>query len=384
MTGLATALPDIEPARLVFTRNSNPKPPPESSKLVWGRIFTDHMLMIKWNALSGWADPHILPYGPLSLEPSSSVLHYAQTIFEGLKAYRDEDGKITLFRPDMNMKRMNRSAARIALPGFDGDALQKLIMKLIEIDAHWVPQLPGHSLYIRPTLIGNQPTLGVAPPTDALLFVICSPVGPYYPNGFKPVSLYGTTEFVRAAPGGTGSYKLGVNYAPGIIPQKLAAKQGYAQNLWLWGPDHLLTEVGTMNVLAVFKKDDGSIELATPPLEDVILPGITRDSVLELARAHASGSLSLDGLPKNFTVTERPISMKEVKAASENGTLVEIFGAGTAAVITTVDRIGYLGEDVIVPVGEDGLGPVSRVILREITGRQIGKIPSSWSVVVKE
>ncbi|KAG6902821.1 hypothetical protein C0995_011308 [Termitomyces sp. Mi166 len=343
---------------------------------------TDHMLTIPWNAISGWGVPQIKPYSPLTLEPSSTVLHYAQTIFEGMKAYRQEDGKVTLFRPDMNMKRMNNSALRIALPTFDGDALLELIKELIRIDKHWIPKEPGHSLYIRPTLIGTQKAIGVGPPTEALLFVICSPVGPYYPKGFKPVALYGTTEYIRAAPGGTGAYKLGVNYAPGVMPQKEAAAKGYVQNLWLHGPEHHLTEVGTMNMFVVFRKENGAIELVTPPLDGMILPGVTRDSVLALARDHISGKNPLPNLPDNLIVSERPVTMKEVKDASESGTLVELFGAGTAAVISPVDRIGYLGEDVHIPTGKDGMGLVSRPIWTELVGRQTGTIPSEWSVEV--
>lgn len=384
MTGELTSLPDIEPARLTVTRNPNPRPPPPSSSLVFGQVFTDHMLTIPWSANHGWKAPTIQPYGPLALDPSCTVFHYAQTLFEGMKAYRDENGKVTMFRPDMNMKRMNTSAERIALPTFNGDALLELIKELIRIDKHWIPREPGHSLYVRPTMIGTQKAIGVGPPNEALLFVICSPVGPYYPQGFKPVALYGTTEFIRAAPGGTGGFKLGANYAPAVVPQKSAAEKGYAQNLWLHGPEHYLTEVGTMNMFVVFKTPDGGLELVTPPLDGMILPGVTRDSVLALARGHASKTLPLKDLPDNLKVSERPVTMPEVKAASKNGTLVELFGAGTAAVISPVDRIGYQGEDVMVPTGPDGMGPVARVIWRELVGRQMGTIPSEWSVTVSE
>ncbi|KAI5123590.1 hypothetical protein M0805_003408 [Coniferiporia weirii] len=384
MTGEFTSLPDIEPNRLQIVRNANPRPTPPTSSLVFGQVFTDHMLTIPWSAAKGWDAPQILPYGPLSLEPSCTVLHYAQTLFEGMKAYRDENGKVSLFRPDMNMKRMVTSAKRIALPTFNGDALLELIKELVRIDKHWIPQVSGHSLYIRPTLIGTQKAIGVGPPNEALLFVICSPVGPYYPQGFKPVALYGTTEFSRASPGGTGGYKLGANYAPGVVPQKTAAEKGYAQNLWLYGPEHYLTEVGTMNMFIVFRKDNGALELVTPPLDGMILPGITRDSVLALAREHASGANTLSELTSELIVSERPVTMSEVKAASSAGTLVELFGSGTAAVISPVDRIGYLGEDVLVPTGPDGMGPVSRVIWRELVGRQFGTIPSEWSVTVSD
>ncbi|KAK7064434.1 branched-chain-amino-acid aminotransferase [Favolaschia claudopus] len=385
MTGeLMPSTPDIQPHRVEILRNANPATPPPAHTLVFGHTFTDHMLAIPWDAVSGWGTPEIKPYGPLQLEPSSTVLHYAQTIFEGMKAYRAEDGKVSLFRPDMNMKRFNSSARRLALPTFNGEALLDLIKHLIRIDQHWVPKEPGHSLYVRPTLIGTQKAIGVGPPNEALLFVIMSPVGPYYASGFKPVSLYGTTEYVRAAPGGTGAYKLGVNYAPGVLPQKSVAALGYSQNLWLHGPEHELTEVGTMNMFVVFSKDDGTIELVTPPLDGMILPGVTRDSVLTLAREHVSGKKRLQGLPDKLIVSERTVTMKEVKAAVAAGQLVEMFGAGTAAVISPVDRIGYMGEDVLIPTGEDGMGQISRPVWVELIGRQWGTIPSEWSVPVTE
>ncbi|CAE6469562.1 unnamed protein product [Rhizoctonia solani] len=384
MTGEPTALPDIESSQLKIYKNTNPRTPPKSSSLVFGHTFTDHMISIPWTAISGWGTPTIIPYGPLALDPSCTVLHYAQTVFEGMKAYRDEHNKVTMFRPDMNMKRMNRSAARISLPTFNGDEFLEVIKTLVKLDSHWIPQEPGHSLYIRPTMIGTQRALGVAPPTEALLFVICSPVGPYYKNGFKPVRLLATANFIRAAPGGTGGYKLGANYAPGVVPQVLAAKEGYDQNLWLLGEEHYLTEVGTMNLLVVFKHPDGTTELATPPLEDVILPGVTRDSILALARDHESGKARIPGLPDNLKVSERHIKMAEVKAAAESGNLLEAFGAGTAAIVCPVKAIGYQGKDINIPVGDEGMGPICKGILDQIVARQMGTVESDWSVVVTE
>ncbi|KAF8707637.1 class-IV pyridoxal-phosphate-dependent aminotransferase family, partial [Rhizoctonia solani] len=356
------------------------------------------MITIPWTVISGWGTPKIIPYAPLSLDPSCTVLHYAQTVFEGMKAYRDENNKVTMFRPDMNMKRMNRSAARISLPvcrfcsptysqiskkkfqTFDGEEMLEIIKTLVKLDSHWIPQEPGH--------IGTQRALGVAPPTEALMFVICSPVGPYYKNGFKPVRLLATSNFIRAAPGGTGGYKLGANYAPGVVPQVLAAKEGYDQNLWLLGDEHYLTEVldqvGTMNLLVVFKHPDGTTELATPPLEDVILPGVTRDSILALARDHESGKARIPGLPNDLKVRERHIKMEEVKAAAESGNLLEVFGAGTAAIVCPVKAIGYQGKDIDIPVGDQGMGPVCKAILDQIVARQMGTVESDWSVVVTE
>ena len=229
------------------------------------------------------------------------------------------------------------------------------------------------SAHTTPT--ASSPSLSTEPPnTFALPQEVRTLFRILHPKKEKKIKLMSKT--------GTGAFKLGVNYAPGILPQKEAAKQGYAQNLWLHGPEHLLTEVGTMNMFVVFRKPDGSHELVTPPLDGMILPGVTRDSVLTLAREHNSGKYTIPGLPANLTVSERPVSMKEVKEASLNGSLVELFGAGTAAVISPVDKIGYLGEDVHVPTGPDGMGPISRPIWKELVGRQTGAIKSDWSVVI--
>jgi len=282
------------------------------------------------------------------------------------------------------MARMNLSAQRLALPTFDGTALLDLIKELIRLDRHWIPQENGHSMYIRPVMIGTQNTVGISPPDSALLFVICSPVGPYYPDGFKPVALYGTTDYVRAYPGGTGQYKIGANYAPAVFPQKQAAALGYVQNLWLSGPEHSLTEVGTMNLFVVFRQEDGTLELVTPPLDGMILPGVTRDSVLALARSHAARTLRIPNLTTKLAVSERGVTMKEVSEAVQSGRLVEMFGAGTAAIVSPVNKIGYQGRDIEIPVEEDGMGPVSRPIWTELVGRQTGEIESDWSVVVCE
>ncbi|KAF8307531.1 branched-chain amino acid aminotransferase II [Clavulina sp. PMI_390] len=382
MTGELTALPNIDERNVVIERSKSPKTPPLAKNLSFGKTFTDHMLSVEWSALTGWGTPRIHPYGPLGLEPSATVFHYAQTLFEGLKAYRDENGKVTLFRPDMNMKRMNKSAERIALPTFNGDAVVELMKKLVAMDAHWIPQEPGHSLYIRPTLIGTQTALGVGPSSTALLFVICCPVGPYYKGGFKPVKLLATTEFVRAFPGGTGGYKLGANYGPSVVPQVKAAKEGYDQILWLSGEDDELTEVGTMNLFICLKGENDTIELLTPPLGDVILPGITRDSVISIAKEHISGKKKIPGLPDNLVFSERKINMGELVKAGKEGRLLEVFGSGTAAVVCPVDQIGYRGETIHIPTGEAGLPPITKGLLNEIWGRQLGTIESDWSVVV--
>lgn len=254
---------------------------------------------------------------------------------------------------------------------------------MVDIDSHWVPEKEGYSLYLRPTLIGTEPSLGVGATSEALLYVIMSPVGPYYSSGVKPVALEANPNRVRAWPGGSGDAKLGANYGPCIIAQREAATKGYQQNLWLFGDEHYLTEVGTMNLFVVLKRDDGSLDVVTPPLNGMILPGVTRDSVLCLLRSHESGESTLPNLPK-IHVAEREMKMQELVDAAEQSKLVEVFGAGTAAVISPVDRIGYLGKDIEVPVTKSGFGPVAEVVLDRLSAIQWGKVEHPWSVPVKE
>ena len=374
-----TDISPLDSSRLEFEQNPNPRKRPPANELVFGKTFTNHMLSIPWNASTGWGAPKIHAYGPLQMDPSCVVLHYAPTLFEGLKAYKDPKGQVLLFRPDKNMARMNRSAHRLMLPTFESDELIKLIKKLVETDQEWVPSEPGYSLYIRPTLIGTANSLGVGANTEALLFVILSPVGNYYASGIKPVSLEANPDYVRAWPGGTGDAKIGANYGPCILPQMEAASRGYQQNLWLFGDDHKLTEVGTMNMFIVLRQSDGSLEVVTPPLNGMILPGVTRDSIVELLQAHARGETVLDGLSAKVQMNEREITMGEVQEAAQQGRLVEIFGAGTAAVVSPVDCIGYLGKDIKVPTGENGFGPVSEVVLNKLKAIQWGHEDHPWS-----
>ncbi|CAO1614242.1 unnamed protein product [Sympodiomycopsis kandeliae] len=385
MTGelAPSSLHGLDSSKVQYQKVAKPGMPPPSESLVFGASFSDHMLTVPWNSASGWADPKIQPYGPFTLDPSSVIFHYGPSLFEGMKAYKDKQGRLRLFRPDMNMRRMNLSADRLVLPTFDGAELTTLIKKLVALDSQWVPDAPGHSLYIRPTLIGTQAALGVNQTSDALLFVITSPVGPYYKTGFKPVSLEADPEKVRAWPGGTGQYKLGGNYAPGIKPQMEAATRGYQQNLWLFGEQGWLTEVGTMNLFVAIKGDDGVTELVTPPLNGMILPGVTRDSILALARGHANGSNKVEGLTENIRVVEREMSIHEVISHSEKGNLLEMFGAGTAAIISPVERVGYKGRDITVPTGTGGAGPIAQAMLAKIDAIQRGTEEHPWSVIVE-
>ncbi|CCD27188.1 branched-chain-amino-acid transaminase BAT2 NDAI_0J02960 [Naumovozyma dairenensis CBS 421] len=369
----------LDASKLKVTPTSHPTQLKSNDQLIFGKTFTDHMLTIEWTAEKGWDIPEIKPYGNLSLDPSAVVFHYAFELFEGLKAYRTDDHKITMFRPDMNMIRMNKSASRICLPNFDPEELIKLIGKLIEQDKHLVPEGKGYSLYIRPTLIGTTASLGVSTPDRALLYVICSPVGPYYKTGFKAVRLEATDYATRAWPGGVGDKKLGANYAPCVLPQLQAAERGYQQNLWLFGPEHNITEVGTMNAFFVFKDNKtGKKELVTAPLDGTILEGVTRDSILQLARER------LD--PNEWDINERYCTIDEVASRSKTGELVEAFGSGTAVVVSPIKEIGWRGEDIQVPLtpGEQ-TGPLTKQVAEWVAAIQYGKeAHGNWSKVIAD
>ncbi|KAL5362803.1 aminotransferase [Aspergillus floccosus] len=365
----------VDPSKLTITKTTTPKELTPAKDLVFGKTFTDHMLSIEWTAANGWQTPRIVPYQNLSLDPSACVFHYAFECFEGMKAYKDSKGQIRLFRPDKNMERLNKSTSRIALPTIDGDALTKLIGELVKLDNRFIPDARGYSLYLRPTVIGTQNTLGVGPPGSALLFVIASPVGPYYPTGFKAISLEATDYAVRAWPGGVGDKKLGANYAPCIVPQLKAASRGFQQNLWLFGEEEYVTEVGTMNLFIALKNKDGQKELVTAPLDGTILEGVTRDSVLGLARERL--------VPKGWTVSERKIRMSEIAEASEEGRLIEVFGSGTAAIVSPVRSISYRGKSVDCGLKEnEEAGEIASQMKNWIEGIQYGDEEHPWSYVL--
>ncbi|KAI9485823.1 MAG: aminotransferase [Benjaminiella poitrasii] len=365
----------LSASKLKIKKTDALKPLIANNELVFGKNFTDHMITANWNEKEGWAAPEIRPFENLSLAPSAVVFHYASECFEGMKAYKDKNGKIRLFRPDMNMARMNRSTARIALPQFDGDELVKLISEYLKLDERWIPSEKGYSLYLRPTMIGTQEMLGVNPPSQAMLFVIGCPVGPYYKTGFNAVRLLATTEYVRAWPRGTGAAKIGGNYAPGLLPQSLAAAQGYQQNLWLFGEQHQLTEVGTMNLFILLKNDKGDLELITPPLDGSILPGVTRDSIIGLAKEW-----------NEFEVKERGMTMPELRDLVKAGRVVEMFGAGTACVVSPIKEIGYMGEDIKIPLDPNDptsqAGPYTKRFNDAISAIQYGEVEHPWSVVI--
>jgi branched-chain amino acid aminotransferase len=323
----------------------------------------------------GWHAPRITPYQNLSLDPACSVFHYALEAFEGMKAYKSPDGELRLFRPDKNMARFNRSAARIALPTFSAEQLTSLISTFVKLESRFIPAERGYSLYLRPTLIGTQRTLGVGPPGSALLYLIASPVGPYHPTGFKAIKLEATESAVRAWPGGVGDRKLGANYAPCIVPHIEAAKRGFQQNLWLFGEEQYVTEVGIMNMFVAWRRADGRKELVTAPLDGTILDGVTRDSVLSLARERLE--------PEGWLVSERRFTMPEMARASDEGRLIEAFGAGTAAVVSPIRAVSWRGRTVDCGLAEhEDAGEVALTMKRWIEARQYGDEKHDWGYVV--
>jgi branched-chain amino acid aminotransferase len=348
--------------QLTITRTETLKPKPDENQLGFGTLFTDHMLNVDYTPDRGWHDPRIEPYAPISMDPATMFLHYGQGVFEGLKAYHTDSGGIQLFRPGENIKRMNRSCRRMCMPELDPHFALESLKALIAVEKDWVPKAPGTSLYVRPTMIATDPFLGVRASHTYRYFIILSPVGAYYPEGFNPVKILVTKDYVRAVRGGVGEAKTPGNYAASLLAGQKAHDEGYTQVLWLDGVEQkYLEEVGAMNIFFVI---DG--EIVTPELNGSILPGITRKSVIELARKWGD------------PVSERKISIDELMAANEQGKLQEAFGAGTAAVISPVGEIKY-GERMI-SIAEGKVGPVARKYYDAITDIQYGKAedPLGW------
>jgi len=333
------------------------KAKPDGANLGFGRLFSDHMFTMRYSHGVGWHDPEIKKYQDFSMAPSAMCLHYGQAIFEGLKAYRGADDRIFLFRPQDNLRRMNVSAARLCMPELDIEQALVAMKELVRLDQEWVPRSPGATLYIRPTMIATEAALGVRPAKEYLFFIILSPVGAYYPEGFNPVKIYVSDNYVRAVRGGVGAIKTAGNYAASIKAAMEAQALGYTQVLWLDAIEHrYIEEVGTMNIF--FKIND---QLITPPLAGSILPGITRDSVIQLAKDWG------------IDVQERPISIDEVVAANENGTLAEVFGTGTAAVISPVGSLYYQGQTITLNQGRTGA--LSQKMFDVLQGIQYGQHP---------
>lgn len=343
-------------------QSEQPKTKPDQEKLSFGIHFSDHMFNMDYHPDKGWHDPRIEPYGPLVLDPATMVLHYGQGIFEGLKAYRTGDGHIQMFRPQENFKRLNHSARKLCIPQLDEAFALDALKELLKIEKQWVPSAPGTSLYIRPTVIATDPFLGVRASHTYRFYIILSPVGAYYPEGFNPVKIMVTRDHVRAVRGGVGDTKTLGNYAASLLAGEQAHKAGYTQVLWLDGVEQkYVEEVGAMNIFFVI---DG--EIITPMLSGSILPGITRDSVIEL------------GKHWGMNVSERKISIDEVVSAHQAGKLSEIFGSGTAAVISPVGELKY--EDTILQVGDGHVGPVARKFFDAIMDIQYGRAedPLKW------
>lgn len=334
--------------------------PQDESKLGFGHLFTDHMFVMEYHEGKGWHDARIVPYGPIPMDPAASCLHYAQEIFEGMKAYRTAGGQIQFFRPDENFKRLNSSCERLVIPKIDEGFALEALKKLVTIDKDWVPSAPGTSLYIRPFIIANQEVLGVHPSLSYIYCVILSPSGAYYASGLNPVKIYVETQFVRVTKGGMGQVKTGGNYAASLLAQEEAEKQGYSQVLWLDGVERkYIEEVGSMNV---FFKING--EIITPALTGSILPGITRKSVIEMLK-----SWGLD-------VSERLLSLEELMEAAEKGTLEEAWGTGTAAVISPIGEL-KCGEKHVV-INQNEIGAVSQRLYDTLTGIQWGNLPDTF------
>jgi branched-chain amino acid aminotransferase len=346
------------------TRTTHPKARPADDALRFGDVFSDHMFLMEYDEGRGWHDPRIVPYAPFSLDPACCVLHYAQAVFDGLKAFRGVDGKIRIFRGDRHAARLNRSCEQLCIPALDPKLVEESFTALVGTDAAWVPAKRGTALYIRPTVIATETFLGVHPSSSYLYYVILSPVGAYYKEGLNPVKILATDEQVRAVPGGLGAAKTAANYAASLYAAREAERQGFTQVLWLDGRHReYLDEVGTMNIM--LRIGDTVI---TPPLTaGTILDGVTRNSVLQLLRDW--------GIPAE----ERAVSIHEVVAAHEAGTLSEMWGTGTAAVISPVGELGYAGQRMTINGGK--IGDLTQRLYDAITAVQYGATndPHGWT-----
>jgi branched-chain amino acid aminotransferase len=350
--------------------SDHPVPAAERAALMespgFGKVFTDHMATIRWNAEQGWYDARIEPYGPFTFDPASQVFHYGQEIFEGLKAYRRADGTIAVFRPYANAERMNSSAERMAMPALPVDTFVEAIERLVETDREWVPTQQDHSLYLRPFMIAAGVGLGINSPSSEYLFaIIASPAASYFSSGPKPVSVWLSTDYTRAAPGGTGFAKCGGNYAASFVAQAQAVEKDCDQVVWLDALEHRwVEEMGGMNMFFVY----GS-HLVTPPLTGTLLPGVTRDSILALA-----GDLGL-------TAEEGRVNIEDWRADAAAGRLTEVFACGTAAVVTPVGHVK--GAEVSWSIGGGKTGDVTLRIRDELTGIQFGGRPDPHGWVHK-
>lgn len=349
-------------------KTSSPKAKPaDETKLGFGKVFSDHMFIMNYDAAEGWHDARIVPYAPIVLDPSAVVFHYAQECFEGMKAYRTDKDQIQLFRPDCNAKRMQDTHARLAIPQIPVDDFVQAVKALVNVERDWVPHSVGASLYIRPFTIATMPQLGVHASSQYQFIIICSPSGAYYAEGINPVKIYVEDEYVRACPGGTGAIKCGGNYAASILAGEKAEKLGYSQVLWLDGVERkYVEEVGSMNI---FFKING--EIYTAATVGTVLPGVTRRSCIELMKDWG------------YTVHEGKLAIADVMKAGEDGTLEEVFGTGTAAVVSPVKQLDW--EDKSAKIGDGKIGELTQRLYDTMTGMQWGKIADTkgWIVPVE-
>lgn len=349
-----------------ITKTANPKAKPQNeNQLGFGKLFSDHMFVMDYEEGKGWFDARIVPYGSFSIDPASPVLHYGQEIFEGLKAYRSKSNDILLFRPIENAKRINRSAERMCMPSIDPEMNVEALKAIVDVERDWVPSSTGTSLYLRPTMIAEGSELGVHAAHKYIYYIICSPSGAYYKNGLAPISIYVEDEYVRAVKGGTGFAKTGGNYASSLKAAEAAAKKGFDQVLWLDGMERkYVEEVGAMNMMFVLNDT-----LVTAALEGSILAGITRMSILQLAR------------DMGMKVEERKLSISELMDAGDSGELKEAFGTGTAAVISPVGALTYKGKTIKVNQGE--IGTLTQKLYDMLTSIQTGDLEDKYGWVVK-
>lgn len=352
-------------ASFPVTRTTKPKQKPDAGDLAFGTIFTDHMFEMSYNHEKGWHDGKIIPYGPLVLDPSTAVFHYGQEMFEGLKAYKASDGRILLFRPEKNAERTNATNERLCIPAIDVELMVEAIKQVVKTDQDWIPEAEGTSLYIRPFIIATDPYLGVRPSQTFKMYIILSPVGAYYKGGVGPTKILVEDKYVRAIIGGTGCAKVGGNYAASLKAQEEAIAKGYSQVLWLDGIERsYVEEIGTSNA---FFKIDG--EIMTSPLTGTILPGITRDSVLQLLNHWGE------------KVTEKRFTIQEVYEAHAADKLEEVFATGTAAVISPVGELCW--KDQIITINNGEIGAISRRLYDALNDIQRGKVADQFGWVVE-
>ncbi len=340
--------------------------PLDEGKLGFGRVFTDHMFMMQYDKGQGWHDAQIVPYAPFPMDPACQVFHYAQECFEGMKAYRRADGKVQLFRPEKNAQRMISTHERLCIPEIPEEDFVQAVKALVALDADWVPHSENTSLYIRPCTIATEPVLGVKPSDQYIFFIICAPSGPYYAEGLDPVKIFVEDSLTRSAPGGTGYIKCGGNYAASLAGQMKAHELGFSQVLWLDGVERrYVEEVGSMNVFFVLND-----EIWTAPTDGTVLPGITRMSCIELLKDWG------------YRVREEKLAIDDLIAAAHAGKLKEVFGTGTAAVVSPVKEIRYKDQDV--QIGDGHIGPITGRLYDTLTGIQYGKMADQkgWIVAV--